>query len=150
MNVGYASAGVAMRKFVRSRRVPPVPDFGTENQRFFAVFFERMDGPGAFHFFDHAVESRGIGFGLFDEIRFQDFERPCRISKNPEKLAFMFAHPVSALTEKAFDFHGRSMIWYAHIFVITRIFAIDKGFVGAPRSSRNLCRPPIDWAFNGL
>lgn len=124
MDVGYAAAGVAVSKFVRRRG--RVSDFGTEDQGFFAILFERMDGSRAFHFFDHAVEGRGVGPGFFDEIRLQGLERPRRISKDVEKLALMLAHPVSALAEEVFDFHVRSMIGYAHIFAITRMFATVK------------------------
>lgn len=148
MDVGYAAAGVAVREFVRGRR--RLPDFGTEDQRFLAVFFERVDGSRAFHFFDHAVEGRGVGSGFFNEIRLQGFERPRRISKDVEKLALMFAHPVSALAEESFDFHVRNMIGYAHIFAITRMFATVKPRTGSVHSSRILRHGPIDGKYYGL
>lgn len=66
-----------------------------------------MNGSRTFHFFDHPIERRGVGSGLFNEIRFEDFERPRRISEYFEKFALMFAHPVSAFAEESFDCHAR-------------------------------------------
>ena len=72
MDVRYVAAGVAMRDFVRWGR--GFSDFGTKDQSFFAVLFERMDGSGEFHFLNHPVEGCGIRTGFLNESRLQVFK----------------------------------------------------------------------------